>query len=66
MNFATFELDEKSAAFRQEVLDFLDGKVAKWWIPESAVFVSELPHTATGKISKKDVRVTFEDFKYEE
>ena len=47
---------------KQEVLAFLEGKVAKWWIPEDAVFVEELPHTATGKISKKDLRVQFKDY----
>ena len=44
---------------KEEILAYLDGKVAKWWIPEEAVFVEEIPHTATGKISKKDLRVQF-------
>lgn len=26
------------------------GKAAKWWLPEKTVFVSELPHTAAGKL----------------
>ena len=47
---------------KQDVLDFLEGKVAKWWIPEDAVFVEEIPHTATGKISKKDLRLQFKDY----
>lgn len=47
---------------KQEILAYLEGRVAKWWIPEDAVFVDELPHTATGKISKKDLRVTFADY----
>jgi acyl-CoA synthetase (AMP-forming)/AMP-acid ligase II len=47
----------------EELLDFLDGKVAKWWIPENVVFVDELPHTATGKVSKKDLRAQFSDYK---
>src|SRR4029450_8621683 len=33
---------------RDELLGFLEGKIAKWWMPEDAVFVDELPHTATG------------------
>lgn len=49
---------------KQEVLDYLEGKVAKWWIPEDAVFVEELPHTATGKISKKDLRDQFKDYQH--
>ena len=47
---------------KEEILAYLEGKVAKWWIPEDAVFVDEIPHTATGKISKKDLRVTFADY----
>jgi fatty-acyl-CoA synthase len=47
---------------KEEILAFLEGRVAKWWIPEDAVFVEEIPHTATGKISKKDLRVQFEDY----
>lgn len=47
---------------KDEILAYLDGKVAKWWIPEDAVFVEEIPHTATGKISKKDLRVQFADY----
>jgi len=34
----------------------------KWWIREDAVFVDEIPHTATGKISKKDLRVQFANY----
>jgi len=45
-----------------EILQFLEGKVAKWWIPENVAFVDEIPHTATGKISKKDLRVQFADY----
>jgi fatty-acyl-CoA synthase len=48
---------------KQEILNWLEGKVAKWWIPEDAVFVDELPHTATGKISKKDLREQFRDYR---
>jgi fatty-acyl-CoA synthase len=38
------------------VIAFLDGKVAKWWIPDEVIVVAELPHTATGKISKRTLR----------
>ena len=48
----------------EEVLSSLEGKVAKWWIPESCVFVESLPLTATGKVSKKDLRAQFADFEY--
>ena len=47
-----------------DVLAYLDGKIAKWWIPEDCVFVDEIPHTATGKVSKKDLREAFSDYSY--
>lgn len=42
------------------------GKVAKWWVPEHVVFVAELPHTATGKLSKLTLRKQFQDFRPEQ
>jgi len=50
----------------QEVLDFLTDKIAKWWLPDAVEFIDEIPHTATGKISKKDLRDQFADYKLEE
>jgi len=49
---------------REQILDYLDGRVAKWWIPDDVVFVDELPHTATGKVSKKDLRERFADYRF--
>ena len=43
------------------VLASLKGKVADWWIPDSMTLVDEIPHTATGKISKKTLREQFSD-----
>lgn len=48
---------------RQEILDFLEEKVAKWWLPEDVVFVEELPHTATGKLLKTKLREEFGDYR---
>ncbi|MBT8148327.1 MAG: AMP-binding protein, partial [Gammaproteobacteria bacterium] len=47
-----------------ELLGWLADKVAKWWVPEDVVFVDELPHTATGKLSKKDLREQFKDYSF--
>jgi acyl-CoA synthetase (AMP-forming)/AMP-acid ligase II len=44
-----------------EILEFLTDKVAKWWLPDEVVFVDELPHTATGKIKKSELRERFRD-----
>ena len=51
---------EVSAA---EVLAHLKDKVAKWWLPDAVEFVDEIPHTGTGKISKKDLRDRFRDYR---
>jgi fatty-acyl-CoA synthase len=48
---------------RDHVLKFLEGKVAKWWMPDDVVFVDELPHTATGKLLKTKLREMFNDYR---
>jgi fatty-acyl-CoA synthase len=40
----------------EDVRSYLSNKIAKWWMPDEVVFVEELPHTATGKVSKKTLR----------
>jgi fatty-acyl-CoA synthase len=37
---------------REELLDHLASRVAKWWLPDDVVFIDELPHTATGRVLK--------------
>jgi len=44
-----------------DVLEFLDGRIAKWWMPDDVVFIDEVPKTSVGKFSKKDLRVRFAD-----
>ena len=46
---------------RQEILDFLSERVARWWLPDDVVFVDELPHTATGKLQKMKLREQFRE-----
>ena len=48
---------------RADLLRFYEGKIAKWWMPEDVVFVTELPHTATGKLSKLTLRRQLKDYK---
>ena len=45
-----------------DLRQYLAGHVAKWWVPDAIEFVDELPHTGTGKISKKDLRDRFRDY----
>ncbi len=47
---------------RDHVLQFLEGKVAKWWMPDDVVFVDDLPHTATGKLQKMKLREKFRSY----
>ncbi|MCE2521247.1 MAG: long-chain fatty acid--CoA ligase, partial [Alphaproteobacteria bacterium] len=39
----------------------LEGRIARWWMPDDIVFVDDLPHTATGKVSKLQLRERFHD-----
>ena len=48
---------------KDEVLAHMTGKVAKWWMPDDVAFVDEIPHTATGKISKLQLRERFRDYR---
>jgi len=48
---------------KDELLGFLKGKIADWWMPDDVVFVAELPHTATGKIQKMTLREQFKNYK---
>ena len=54
---------KESVPSRDELLDFLRPKVAKWWLPDDVVFVDEIPHTATGKIQKTVLRETFRGYR---
>ncbi|MBK5124019.1 long-chain-fatty-acid--CoA ligase [Burkholderia sp. R-69980] len=45
-----------------ELLAFIDGKVAKWWKPDAVVFIDEIPLGATGKVLKNLLRDQFQDY----
>jgi fatty-acyl-CoA synthase len=48
---------------REQLLDFMREKIAKWWMPDDVVFVDSLPHTATGKLLKTKLREEFRGHK---
>ena len=48
---------------KEEILDYMEGKIAKWWMPDDVAFIEEIPHTATGKIQKLALREIFKDYK---
>jgi len=47
---------------REEMLAFLEGKIAKWWMPDEVLTVDDIPLGATGKIDKKALREQFKDY----
>lgn len=49
---------------KKDVLAYMEGKVAKWWLPNDLVFVDELPHNATGKINKLQLREIFKEYSF--
>ena len=57
-------LKEGQSASKDELLGFLNGKIANWWMPDDVVFVREIPHTATGKIQKTVLRDQFKDYAF--
>jgi fatty-acyl-CoA synthase len=50
----------------EDLRAYLAGHVAKWWLPDAIEFVDDIPHTGTGKISKKDLRERFRDYRLED
>lgn len=52
----------ESTITEQDVLEYLSDKIAKWWLPDAVIFVDSLPHTATGKLLKVDLRKEYENF----
>ncbi len=57
-------LKKDQQATKEELLGFMQGKVAKWWMPDDVAFVDEIPHTATGKIQKIALRERFRDYRF--
>jgi predicted dehydrogenase len=54
---------EERAIEKLKLLEWFKGKVADWWIPDDVVIVDEIPHTATGKISKLTLREQFKEYR---
>ena len=52
-----------AAVDKAALIEFLAGKVAKWWLPDDVQFVDTIPHTATGKILKTRLREDFKGYK---
>jgi fatty-acyl-CoA synthase len=55
-------LKEGQSPSADDILAFMRGKVASWWLPDDVVAIEEIPHTATGKIQKTTLRERFRDY----
>lgn len=53
------QLRAKAQLTQEDVLAAFEGKIAKWWIPDAVVFIDKIPLTATGKLSKLELRKRF-------
>ena len=58
------QLKQGQTATREDILKYMDGKIAKWWMPDDIVFVDGIPHTATGKILKTALRDQFKTYRF--
>lgn len=47
---------EGASPTQAEVLGALEGKIARWWMPDAVVFIDSMPLTATGKLAKLELR----------
>ncbi|MBM3527103.1 MAG: fatty-acid--CoA ligase [Alphaproteobacteria bacterium] len=56
-------LKKDQRATKDEILGFMQDKIAKWWMPDDVAFVDDIPHTATGKILKTELRERFKEYK---
>lgn len=58
------QLKQGQQATRDDILKYMDGKIAKWWMPDDVAFVDGIPHTATGKILKTALRDQFREYRF--
>jgi len=57
------EAAQGAAPDKGETLAYLEGKIAKWWMPDDVAFVEKIPLGATGKINKLELRKMFADYR---
>ena len=51
--------DFKDTLTRQDILSYLEPRVAKWWLPEEVIFIEAVPKTGVGKFDKKVLRALY-------
>ena len=55
-------LKDGQSATPEEFLAHLEGRIAKWWMPDDVLFVDDIPLGATGKLDKKRIRAEMRDY----
>ncbi|MBL4855521.1 MAG: long-chain fatty acid--CoA ligase [Idiomarina sp.] len=55
-------LNKGESLSKEDIKNFLDGKIARWWMPDDVVFVDKLPHTGTGKQKKNTLREQYQNY----
>ncbi len=59
--FVTLREPDKQEASKADLLEFLQGQFAKWWLPDDIIFVSEIPRNAVGKFLKRTLREEYQN-----
>jgi fatty-acyl-CoA synthase len=55
-------VEHRNQVTKAEILEFLAGRVAKWWLPDDVVFIDAVPKTSVGKFNKRALRAQFKDY----
>ncbi|TSI03998.1 long-chain fatty acid--CoA ligase [Lysinibacillus sp. BW-2-10] len=55
-------LKEGKTATKEELISYLEGQFAKWWLPDDVVFINEIPKTSVGKFLKAKLREDLKDY----
>jgi fatty-acyl-CoA synthase len=56
--------EHRDTLTKQELLDFLAERVAKWWLPDDVIFLDAVPKTSVGKFNKRALREQFKDYQF--
>lgn len=57
------KLKPGAEATADEFKAYLEGRIARWWLPDDVLFVKDIPLGATGKIDKKAIRADMRDYR---
>lgn len=55
--------EHRGALTKQDILDFLKDRVARWWLPDDVVFIEAVPKTSVGKFNKRALRDQLSSYK---